>query len=373
MQDTRGATRIGIDYWPAVTHAPGVGRYVRELVRALVRLEGCPPLGLYEMGPGSRSLPKASLGLQGARPGLSIKRPRARLPRRLLDGLSDRVGLTADRVLGGVGLFHRAFPDRPRLGAVPEVLPVSEIPGEGPGRTIWAQALGRAAAVIAFSTDLGNRLVRDHGLDPQRLHVLRVGCEHWSRDLEGEEVEVDPTRFVVLGALHPRRSPSAILDALGLLVSSGVDVHLDWIGRAAEGSQEFHRRAEEGPLAGRVRWIHRPEETELPRQVARASALIHLAEDEGTPVTPLEACSLGTAVIASRLPAFEEALGGQATWIEDDELRGDPRGLAWKLGQALESARDEGARARRRALASGFTWEANALATLGLWSEVLSR
>ena len=32
--------RVGLDYLPATTHWPGVGRYVREFVRALVRLEG---------------------------------------------------------------------------------------------------------------------------------------------------------------------------------------------------------------------------------------------------------------------------------------------------------------------------------------------
>lgn len=370
---TRMGTRVGVDYWPAVTHAPGVGRYVRELVRALVRLDECPPLGLYELGPGRRALPKSSLGLEGARKGLSIKRRRARLPRRLVDGLSDHVGLTAERLLGGVGLFHRALPDRPHLGSVPEVLPVSEIPVQEDARTPWRRALHRAAAVITFSTDMGRRLVRDHGLDPERLNVLGVGCDHWARDLEGEEVEVDPTRLVVLGALDPARSPGALLRALALLARSGVDLHLDWIGRAKAGSEEFHRFAEEGPLAGRVRWIHAPVESELPRQVARASVLVHLPTEEGTPVTPLEACALGTAVLATRLPALEEALGDEARWVEPEELLEDPRGLAWKLGQALEHARDSAARSSRLRLAREFTWEAHARSTLDVWSKVLSR
>ena len=49
--------RVGIDYWTAPTHAPGVGRYVRELVRALARRPDAPELALLELGPGARGVP----------------------------------------------------------------------------------------------------------------------------------------------------------------------------------------------------------------------------------------------------------------------------------------------------------------------------
>ena len=47
--------RVGIDYLQAVSHAPGVGRYAREMVRALVRQANCPDLRLFEWGRGGRS------------------------------------------------------------------------------------------------------------------------------------------------------------------------------------------------------------------------------------------------------------------------------------------------------------------------------
>ena len=46
--------RVGMDYLAAVTHPPGVGRYVRELVRAVVRLDERPALALFELGGGAR-------------------------------------------------------------------------------------------------------------------------------------------------------------------------------------------------------------------------------------------------------------------------------------------------------------------------------
>ena len=54
--------RVGLDLWPATTHAPGAGRYARELVRALARLTAPPRLSLLDVGPGAR-IQASGLGL----------------------------------------------------------------------------------------------------------------------------------------------------------------------------------------------------------------------------------------------------------------------------------------------------------------------
>ena len=74
--------RIGIDYLPALVHPPGVGRYVRELVRALVQLEDRPDLGLFEVGAGERIVDPRSLGLTIGDP--RTQRVESHVPRRLL-------------------------------------------------------------------------------------------------------------------------------------------------------------------------------------------------------------------------------------------------------------------------------------------------
>ena len=95
--------RVGLDYLPAVTHAPGAGRYARELVRALVRLE--EPAGLdlrlLQLGGARATIGEPALGLAGARVRPRLRR--LRLPRRL----AARIGLTPERLLGRLDLFHR--------------------------------------------------------------------------------------------------------------------------------------------------------------------------------------------------------------------------------------------------------------------------
>ena len=86
MKTFRGRS-IALDYTAGPGHAPGVGRYVRELVRALVRLpEGDGlPLELLEVGRAPRPMEGAPLGLDDApESGPAFKRRQTRLPLSLI-------------------------------------------------------------------------------------------------------------------------------------------------------------------------------------------------------------------------------------------------------------------------------------------------
>lgn len=82
-----GRPSIALDYTAAAGHAPGVGRYTRELVRALVREPG-PPLSrlrLVEVGRAPRPMAGAPLGLEGPEVLQPTEHRMLRLPRRLLE------------------------------------------------------------------------------------------------------------------------------------------------------------------------------------------------------------------------------------------------------------------------------------------------
>ena len=109
---------IGLDYTAGPGHAPGVGRYVRELVRALVRLEG-PPLKLIEVGRAPVPMEGAPLGLEGLGVVRNVQRSRWRIPRRALfaqERFGDPLGVLAAR---GCRLVHRVDPALAARGAGP--------------------------------------------------------------------------------------------------------------------------------------------------------------------------------------------------------------------------------------------------------------
>lgn len=357
--------RIGIDYLPAVTHAPGVGRYARELVRALVREAECPELALFEVGGGERVMDGAPLGLESR----SLKRVRSRAPRRLVNWL-DRVGFSGDRWLGGVDLFHRTRSEHPPVRTGLTLLPVFELPAEGTDADArMGQAVQRASDVLVFCAHYGQQVARRYGVAQARIHHAPVGADHWVRDLGASSAaRSERPRLLVLGALRDERKPLAVLAGFEALRAGGLDAELVYVGRPSSAAAEFEAALAKSPAHKFVRWIREPRESDMPALVAGSAALVHLAQDEGTAVTPLEACAMGLAVVANRLPAFEEALGDEALWTDDTAA-----GLASALASGMASSEDADARGRRLELAAKFTWSGNARKTLDVWQHMLNR
>lgn len=371
--------RVGLDVWPALRHPPGIGRWVREIVRALARLDvqrgERPELALFDVGPGRAVLPESAWDLDGR---AGVRRVRATVPRRLV-AATGVLGFGAERWLGGVDLFQRTFPDAPRLGRVPAVVPVFELPTPGTSdEQVLARALTRDGHALVASAWCRAEVERRFGLAEERVHAVPIGCEHWLRDL-GRELEATeptessgPARIVVLGALARRRAPLAIIAACERLAresSRHREIELVFAGRAGDAAKEVAALCAASSLPTRPSWRADPSEHELPALVAGATLLVHLNHEECTAVTPLEALALGVGVVATRLEPFVEALGEHATFVARDV---DERELASALATELERATPSD-RAARRAHAAAYTWERHARAVVDVWKQVLGR
>jgi len=380
-------SRIGVDYLPATSHPPGVGRYVRELVRALVRLENRPDLALFEVGTAPRSVDPRALGLTigDAR----VARVESKRPRALVHAAALLTRKGVDDSLGGVDVFHHALltPRVLPVRAAKQSIAIAELPGEhSPQEAVMRERLKRMDLVFAFSSDSRAQLMQRFGLEAKRVVFTPVGCEHWRRNLAALPTPLAPQRILVLGAVKASRRPVAVLRAFEILRERGF-----------EGTLEFHclpppRGAPLDP--GAVSLLHavraskahaavtwsgleregRAEapkaadfERALPTTVAQAACLVHLSSGEATPVTPLEALALGVPVVASRIPAFVEALGDAATLLDDAACVREPELLADAIRSAIESRDDGLAAARRELTARKFTWERCSQATLAGW------
>lgn len=359
--------RVGIDYWPAVTHAPGVGRYVRELVRALAQRPDLLELRLLDVGPLPRSVREPALGLEGR----DIRRLKLKAPRKLL-AWSARLGLGADRWLGGCDVFHAVSPSEPVSSRALRTCAVSEWPAHA-SEAQAARALRACAAVFTFSRYAADQLCARLDLDPQRVHALPVGCEHWRRTLEREPPLDQPPTVLVLGRVDERRNPLAVLRACEQLVSDGVELRLRYVGRRGDAYDALRAYATRSPISARVQFDSEPREHDMPSLVARASVLVHLSDDELTPVTPLEALATGCDVVLTRAPAFAEALGPSARWIDAPAQATPPAQLAHELAGAIAQRGDEFARRSRQALAAAYSWRRHAELAAQIWLELVAQ
>ncbi|MCZ6598908.1 MAG: glycosyltransferase [Planctomycetota bacterium] len=363
--------KVGIDYYPAVSHAPGIGRYSRELVRALVRLSDCPELHLADIGRHERIFGEPALGLADAPHRAHLHELHAS---RKLFSLRHRLfGHGADTAIGGVDLFHRMFPAWPPVAKARELQPILQVPRAGsPEDAELALTARRAGHVLVFSRRAGGEMRSRYGLEADAVHQVPIGCDHWLRDAGDPPFEKkDPPQVLVLGPLSDRRKPGAVLHALEKAVRRRQQIQLLYVG--SRGGDEGVRFLRED-LGSFVRnWVlinEQAREEDLPGIVASSSLLIHLSDDEASAITPLEAFAFGVPVIASRLPAFEEALGEEAVFVEHD-VEDDPKEFGAVILEALQGAGDEAAAERRRAIGQRHSWEANARATVEVWSKVL--
>lgn len=358
--------RIGIDYLPATSHAPGVGRYARELVRALVALDERPHLALFDVGRARRTVEQRLLGLTAGDP--RARRVTRDVPRSLLALVARVLPVGADTLLGGVDVFHHVLHDGPPVVRALQTIALSELPLAGsPAEARLVERVAKCDRVFVFSRDFARRARARLRIAPDRLVVVPVGCEHWRRDLAELPERASPPRILVLGATRRARHPLAVLRAFELAVLDGLDATLVFCGRAGDAHEELRRALLTSSASSRVRLDPPFEERDAGRVVGSASLLVHLSDDEGTPVTPLEALALDVPVVASRLPSFEEALGGAAQLVDTDRLVREPAHLAAIVAQGLWNAADAAASARRAVAVREFTWQRCAEAHAAAW------
>ncbi len=366
---TESGLRVGFDYWPAATHAPGIGRYLRELVRALGELEDGPRLALLDVGPEGEFIPEAALGLRSSADKLLRREWRAR---RGWLGWSERyLGLRAESWLSKIDVFQRAWAGGAPSARAPQVVALAELPAaDSKDEAALREALQSMAAVLVFSAHAESEVKRRFMLAPQKIQRVPVGCDHWLRDLGTRPKPRERTRLLALGAVREGSGHVEILEAYQCLRGRGMDADLVFCGRRGDEAPRLEAALRSCAFKSDVRWIDEPVESEMPTLVAGASVLVHLPREAWTAVTPLEAMSLGLAVLTSRLPCFVEALGDLAEYVDPDPAARPAEELDAALERAIASASNPAAIERRRALARPFNWSANARATLAVYEQV---
>ena len=246
---------------------------------------------------------------------------------------------------------------------------VTQLPDHRGPRLMIRQAVRRADALIAVSTELGERLVA-LGADPARVHVLRNGV-----DLDLFHPPPDrPAARAALGLHGP-----ALLSVGHLIERKGHDRVIAALARLPEpacllvaggGPLEGELRHLAGRLGvgARVRFLGVLPPSALPAVYGAADALVLASSREGWANVLLEAMACGTPAIVSPIPGNREVVRSPAAGIVAEANTAEA--LAAAIGGLLAAPPP---RPDTRAYAERFGWAEVSAGQLAVFRQVLDR
>lgn len=257
----------------------------------------------------------------------------ARAARRGLDRLLRRLPAGSSYLnVGHANLTDQGLASLSRAGLQVTVLIHDTIPLDHPefARPGTVESFrGRLAAVSAHATRVVHLTAASRALTEAQLARLgRVppglvapnGIDPPKPDaaaLPGGFAPIAPY-FVCLGTIEPRKNHAFLLDLWDRLPAPVPQLYL--IGNRGWADRELLSRLEALPKDGPVQHLQGLSDGAVAALLAGASALLAPSLAEGFGLPPVEAASLGTAVIATDLAVTREILGDKAVYLPASDI-----------------------------------------------------
>jgi glycosyltransferase involved in cell wall biosynthesis len=375
---------IGIDYTAAVWQGGGIGRYTRNLIRALSELDAGNQYTLFVaggwgdgdgLGPWPDNFRVRSIPLSDR--WLSILWQRLRLP------------IPIQIITGRLDLFHSPDFVLPPLGRTPAILTVHDlsflrvprffVPGfrdylEG----AVCRAVARAQHILADSENTQHDLIELLAVPPGQVTVLYPGVEDRFRPIKDWEALARvraryglPDRFVLgLGTLQPRKNFDGLVEAFRWLLSEWgdepeiADLHLVISGGKGWMFEDTLALVERVGLSERVHFAGFVEDADLPALYTMAAVFAFPSWYEGFGLPVLEAMACSTPVVAADNSSLPEVVGDAGLMVDASDAGGLAAALAKLLTDEVLRARLELAGAEQ---VRCFTWENAARQLLDLY------
>ncbi len=347
----------------------GVGRYARELVRAL---PAAAPSG-WEFAALSWSSVGAELGLRDVR---------YRGPRRGI-GIADRHLIPRLLRREGIDLYHSPAYALPSAGAGGKalVLTVHDLVARlFPEALSWRhrQAFRRtfrsafaAHRVVAVSETTRRDLLAHYPLDASRVVAVPNGVAealHSPSSADAAAAGFPRPFLFYAGGLDPLKNVPFLLRVLARCREGGEGLHLVIAGEEGARRNELLREARSLGLADFVLPLGHVDDATLGAAYRAAFAFVFPSRYEGFGLPPLEAMAAGCPVVASPAGALAEVLGDAALLAGPDDVEAWAAALD-RLGHDPAARADAISRGRERA--RGYSWARTARETIEVYRQAL--
>ncbi len=360
-----------VDYRAALTSGQGVGRYSRELARALAARDD---VDLRLFGPTWQraDVDRSALGVE------RVRLFRRRIPSKALERALVLARVGVERLVGGADVVlhtqYRRLPTRrPEVATIHDLVFLDSDRFVGAATAARMSAFVRAAArdcraIVTPSEAVADEVAERLDVARERVFATPLGVDHVHR------IRVDPEDAEALAAAMRVRGPffftAARLETRKNLVTvlrafeGLVDTPARWLvaGTPGDGGDAFLEAVRRSPAAPRIELLGHITESNLRAHIEACIGFVLVPHDEGFGLAPLEAMALGSAAVTSDVPVVREVCGGGAELVSPLDVVGLRRVLQdWASFPGAQSRRrDAGLRHAER-----FPWARTAEATMG--------
>lgn len=363
---------IGLDYTPAYEQGGGIGRYVRELVAALSRLDTSTAYRLFVAGGRLSQLPPTPGTNFTWKPGPLSPKWLARLWHRA------RFPLPVETFTGPVDIYHATdFVLPPTLPHTRTLLTVHDLSfvrvpeAASPALKAYLdqvvpRSVRRADHILADSQATKDDLVELYRTPHEKITVLLSGVDtHFQPVLDSLALLTTRSRYHIgtapyifsIGTVQPRKNYSRLIQALAHLRAEGYDLHLVIAGGRGWLEDPIYATIRDTGLDDYVHFIGFADEADLPALYTGAACVAFPSLYEGFGLPVLEAMACGVPVVTSNISSLPEVAGDAALMVNPY----DTDELADALRRVLDdSSHRQALIAKGHARARQFTWEASA-------------
>ncbi len=378
--------RVGLDVSGAANARSGIGRYTRELCRALLDLEDGPELiGFHNVRAPGRA----------ADIGAPVRNPR--WPDRVLKAAWRRLGWPPiERFVGPVDVFHASDWVQPPQRQAASVTTVHDLGAlihpEWYDPTVVRvherrsrEAAARADVIIAISEYTRRTFLDRYGVAGDRVRVVANGVSDRFRPAPTEAIEaaLRPLRvrrpfLLYVGTRERRKNLPGLVEVFAGVASAAPELSLVLVGaRPWDEASRVHgsaawtgRDLEDGlaarGLADRVLVLGQVDHAALTALYSAAVAFVFPSLFEGFGLPVLEAMACGCPVVVSNRSALPEVVGdaGLLADPDDHDAFADAVLRVWR-----ESALHSRLAAAGLERAKAFSWARTAQATFAVYRE----
>jgi glycosyltransferase involved in cell wall biosynthesis len=381
--------RIGIDVTAALAQGGGIGRYTRELVRALVTAGKGSDAYDYVF---FSARPPAQLPVPDPLPQQpNIKLRHAPLDERWLYRLwyRLRLPLPVQWLSGRLDLFHSPdFVLPPVSGSIPTLLTVHDLSFVHFPETFTPALVNYLNKTVPWSVQRATHILADSQatcadlmnlwqVPAHKITVLYSGVSDSFQPVTDRAMRRavrhkyglgDAPYLVSVSTLQPRKNYPMLIRAFRSLAERRPH-NLVIAGGKGWLYEEVLAEVERQGLQGRVLFTGFVDDADLPALYSEAALFVFASLYEGFGLTPLEAMACGVPVLVSNASCLPEVVGDAAVQLDPADEG------AWTA--AMDDLLGHAAR-RGRLIAAGFlharrfTWQKAAGQLLNLYRELLA-